>query len=158
MADKKMTKIDHIRYMREALKQARKAFKQGEVPIGAVVVGPDGTIIGRGYNKVEQLQQQNQHAEVRAINQACKKIDSWRLLDCSVYVTLEPCGMCMHLIKLSRMRGVVYGASSPLFGYRLDKCTANGLYNDSSFKVIKGIGEDEAVFLLKQFFKDKRKG
>ncbi len=127
MADKKMTEVDHIRYMREALKQARKAFEQGEVPIGAVVVGPDGTIIGRGYNKVEQLQQQNQHAEVRAINQACKKIDSWRLLDCSVYVTLEPCGMCMHLIKLSRMRGVVYGANSPLFGYRLDKCIANGL-------------------------------
>lgn len=151
-------KKDHLFYMHQALEQAKKALKADEVPIGAVIVDSQGTVIGRGYNKIEKLHSQAGHAEVLAINNAGKKIDDWRLLGCWMYVTLEPCAMCLHLILLSRMEGVVFGASSPLFGYHLDKVGTLSIYKNSRLpiEIIGAIAEQEAAQLLKYFFKKKR--
>lgn len=153
----KFTPEEHARYMALALKQAEKAFEHDEVPVGAVVVGPDGAVIGRGYNKVEQLQRQTAHAEVIAIEKACRKLGSWRLINCVIYVTLEPCTMCMSLIQLSRMAGVVFGATSPLYGYRLEQTALEAVSKKNEFTVIEGIEAKEAENMLKQFFKTKRK-
>lgn len=158
MVAHQFTHQDHERFMRLALKEARKAFAKDEVPVGALVVSPEGVILGRGYNKVEQLQCQTAHAEIRAIEKACHKLASWRLINCWIYVTLEPCTMCMSLIQLSRMAGVVFGAASPLYGYRLEETTLDAVSKKNDFTVIEGVGAPEAVSMLKQFFKSKRKG
>lgn len=145
------------RYMQEALKLAQKAARIDEVPIGALVVNKHGQIIGRGYNMVEKNCTQTAHAELRALTQAGKKIGDWRLNDCWLYVTLQPCAMCMNSIKLSRIEGVVYGAESPLFGYHLDNNGKVSLYHRDTLQVIKGVEADNAALLLKHFFKQKRK-
>jgi tRNA(adenine34) deaminase len=148
---------DHSKYMGQALKQAQKAYDIDEVPIGAVIVSPEGKIIGRAYNLVEKCQQQTAHAEIRAIEKACKKMSNWRLEGCWLYVTLEPCSMCMNLILMSRMQGIVFGAKSPIFGYHLDNSGPLQVYRRDTLHIIGGIGEQEASALLKKFFKQKRK-
>lgn len=142
--------------MQHALKQAQKAFSKNEVPIGAVVVGPDGTIVARGYNQVEKKHLQIAHAEVIAISRASKKICDWRLNNFALYVTLEPCTMCMGLIRLSRLSRIVFGAQSKLFGYQLDKEGQLPLYK-KDIEIKQGILADSAVEILKKFFKQKRK-
>lgn len=97
-------------YMLHALRLAEKAFEQGEVPVGAVVVSPEGEIIGEGRNLREQLQSPTAHAEIIAIEQAAKRLNQWRLTGCTLYVTLEPCPMCAGAIMNSRLKRVVYGA------------------------------------------------
>lgn len=144
-------------YMEQALKLARKAAEYDEVPIGAIVVDNEGKIIGRGYNLVEKMCSQTAHAELRAITQAGKKIGDWRLQGCWLYVTLQPCAMCLNSIKLSRCAGVVYGAESPLFGYHLDNTGQVSLYHRDTLAIIKGVNAENAALLLKQFFKQKRK-
>lgn len=146
---------DH-RYMREALACARDAALREEVPIGAIVVDASGTIIGVGSNKTEQEKTQRAHAEMYAIEQACKQKGDWRLEGCWLYVTLEPCMMCMGLVLLSRFQGVVFGASSPLFGYRLDNYELSPVYKGDTITVIKGVGAEEAADMLRQFFKKRR--
>ncbi len=146
-----------IYFMQEALKQAQKAAEKDEVPIGAVIVNKNGQIIARGYNQVEKKHTQTAHAEMTAITKAGKKMDDWRLENCWIYITLEPCAMCMVLIRLSRMKGVVFGADSPLFGYRLDKMLQLPVYKKDTFIVITGVLSNEAAILLKKFFKKKRK-
>ena len=143
--------------MAQALKEARKAATKDEVPIGAVIVDSSGKIIARAHNQVESKDTQTAHAELRALAKAGKKMGDWRLLDCWLYVTLEPCAMCMQAIKLHRLAGVVYGADSPLFGYQLDKNQIDSVYKYDALKVIAGVGKKEAGQLLKQFFKNKRK-
>src|SRR5437762_5882487 len=103
-----------IFFMQEALAQAQCAADIDEVPIGAILVNSQGEIVGRGYNSVERDCTQRAHAECIAIEQASKKLGDWRLMGHWLYVTLEPCTMCMGLIKLSRLDGIVYGAASPL--------------------------------------------
>lgn len=147
----------HISYMIKALQEAQKAFDKNEVPIGALVIDPVGKIIGRGHNLVEQKKQQTAHAEIRAITQACKKLKDWRLDNCWIYVTLEPCSMCMNLILLSRIEGLVYGASSPIFGFELDNTGPLQLYRRNKIQIIKEICQKESSELLKNFFKKKRK-
>jgi len=142
--------------MRQALAQAHRAFERDEVPIGAVVVNKDGAIIARGYNQVEVQDTQSAHAELLAINKAGKKRGDWRLNDCWLYVTLEPCSMCMNLIYLSRFAGVVFGAASPLFGYRLDNTQSDQVYKKVTICVVEGVGADESAQLLKNFFNKKR--
>jgi len=144
-------------FMEQALKQAEKALAHDEVPIGAVVVDPNGVIVARGYNQVEKKRCQTAHAEMIALQKACKKLGDWRLNGYWVYVTLEPCSMCMNFMKLSRIAGVVYGADSPLFGYHLDKDAGHRVYNKDAVQIIGGVCSEKAVGLLKHFFKNKRK-
>ncbi len=145
----------HEAFMGKALKQAHVALSHQEVPIGAVVVAKDGTIIGRGYNRMETSKCQLAHAEARAIAQACKKIGDWRLNGCTIYVTLEPCLMCIGLIQLSRVEKIVYGAPSPLFGSVLS-FMALPTYA-KQLRIECGIREQECVTLLQSFFKRVRK-
>jgi tRNA(adenine34) deaminase len=144
-------------FMQEALGQAQCAAAIGEVPIGAVVVNAQGDIVGRGHNSVERDCTQRSHAECMAIEQASKAIGDWRLNGHWLYVTLEPCSMCMGLIKLSRLSGVAYGANSPLFGFRLDNQPDLWVYKRNALMIIEGIKEQESATLLKDFFHQKRK-
>ncbi len=146
-----------IKYMKEALKEAKKALKKDEVPIGCVIVYQD-QIIARAHNLRESKQQSIAHAEILAIQKACKKIGSWRLEDCTLFVTLEPCPMCAGAILQSRIKNVVYGA-----------CDFKGGSIESNFEMYKikgfnhypntigGIMKEECAQLLKDFFKSKRK-
>jgi len=149
-------KKNHEYFMKKALQQAQKAEQIDEVPIGAIVVNEEGKIIGRGYNQVQKKKCQTAHAEVFAIQKACRFINDWRLDDCWIYVTLQPCIMCMGLIQLSRCKGLVYGASSPLFGYQLDKHQEIPLYRKDAPEIVSGINSEDAADLLRSFFKRKR--
>ena len=100
--------MKEIKYMNEALKLAMNAFEEDEIPVGAVIV-KDDKIIGSGYNKKEQTGNPLKHAELIAIEEACKRIGDWRLNDCEIYVTLEPCQMCMGAIAETRIKKVIYG-------------------------------------------------
>lgn len=141
----------------QAIKQAQLALKHNEVPVGAVLVDPDGTIIGRGYNQTEKRNAQNFHAEMIAISKAGRKLGDWRMNGCWLYVTLEPCAMCMNLIRLSRCAGLVYGASSPLFGYQVvDKDSRFSVYKENVVDIVVGICADESATLLKSFFRSRR--
>jgi len=143
-------------FMDLALQLARKAAARNEVPVGAVVVDAEGIVIGKGYNRVETTFSQVAHAEVTAIQRATKKIKNWRLEECTLYVTLQPCVMCMGLIRLSRLVRVVYGAESPLFGYHLDNELFLRLYKKDALEITPGVSSNEAAEILKQFFKIKR--
>lgn len=156
--------------MAAALLQAQRAAKKGEVPIGAVVITEEGVVIGKGYNRVEGLRSQLEHAEVRALRAASQKLGTWRLSGCTLYVTLEPCAMCMALAGLSRIERVVYGADSPKFGYRiqeeaalhLDKGGSLALYSKlvrgvDRGQVSSGILAEESAQLLQDFFSQKRR-
>jgi tRNA(adenine34) deaminase len=147
---------DNSYYMSQALAQAKKALERDEVPVGAVIVNPEGKTIAKAYNLVHKKGCQTEHAEMRAIRKVCKKLGDWRLDGHSIYVTLEPCSMCMGLIRLCRISKLIYGADSPLFGYRLDKDTGLNVYKNNAVKIEKGICADQAIALLKHFFKNKR--
>ena len=146
-----------VSVMKQALRQAAKAFGQDEVPIGAVVVNAQGKIIGRGYNQVMKQKTQRAHAEALAIERAGKKQGDWRLEDCWLYVTLEPCSMCMSLVTLSRMAGVVYGANSPLFGFHLDNTISDRVYKKDALVLVPEVCEQESIYLLKTYFQLQRK-
>ena len=103
------------KWMKEAIKQAKKAYEKDEVPIGCVIV-KDNKIIARGYNKREMLQQSYAHAEMIAIQKACKKLNTWRLEECDLYVTLEPCPMCGWAILQSRIKNVYFGSYDNNYG------------------------------------------
>lgn len=140
-------------YMQEAIKEAKKAEGLNEVPIGAIIV-KDGEIIARAHNLRETEQLSTAHAELLAIDQACKATGFWRLENTTLYVTLEPCPMCSGAIILSRVERVVYGASDPKGG-----CagTLMNLLEDSRFnhqsEVVKGVLEQECGQLLSDFFR-----
>ena len=139
--------------MKEALKQAQKAYDKLEVPVGAVIV-KDGKIIARAYNQKEEKQDTINHAEILAIKKASKKLGSWRLLDCDMYVTLEPCSMCAGALIQSRIRKVYIGALDEKTG----ACgSVLNLLNDYKFnhKVIveKNVLQEECEKILKDFFK-----
>ena len=142
--------------MTEALALARQAAERNEVPIGAVVVNSEGVIIGIGSNATEELHTQAAHAEARAFAAAGEKIGDWRLTGCWLYVTLEPCFMCMGLVYLSRVAGVVYSAQSPLFGGQLDSSRMVSVYKVDTVVIIGGVCKAEAADMLKAFFKRKR--
>lgn len=146
----------HEFWMREAIAQAHQAETLGEVPIGAVVVR-DGKIIGRGFNLRETTMDSTAHAEMVAIREASKTLNSWRLLDCRLYVTLEPCPMCAGAIVQSRVPMTVYGTADPKAG-----CagTLMNLLEEPRFnhrtEVIQGILQEECAELLTSFFRKLR--
>ncbi len=143
-------------YMQKALTLACQAYDQNEVPIGAVVVDKEGAIIGSGYNQTEASMSQTSHAELLALADAGKKMGDWRLEDCTIFVTLEPCTMCMAALKLSRIKKVVYGADSPVFGFRLDKDCFIPLYNNDALLIQSGVLKEKCSEILKDFFQKKR--
>lgn len=143
-------------FMKHAINEAYKAKSMKEVPIGAVVV-LDGRIIGRGHNLREVSQKATAHAEIYAIEEACKTIDNWRLEKTQLFVTLEPCPMCSGAMLLSRIDEVYYGAKDPKAG---TAGTLMNLLNDQRFNhvsyVESGILADECSALLTSFFKEIR--
>ncbi len=140
--------------MRMALRLARKAKAEGEVPIGAVVV-VGGKVVGRGYNLRTKLQMATAHAEVRAINQACKKLKSWRLENAEIYVTLEPCPMCMGAILNSRIDRVYFGAYEQKGRSLTAELAASNLLNHT-VEVTGGILEAQCAEVLTSFFTEMR--
>ncbi len=141
-----------MKFMREALKEAKKAFLEGESPVGAVIV-KDDRIIARGRNKREAANDPLAHAELIAIKKASKKLHSWRLSDCDLYVTLEPCPMCAGAIIQSRIRSVRYGARDPKAGAAgsVTDLFRAGMFNHDVI-VEGGILEEECSRILKDFF------
>lgn len=152
-----MMVVDDTFFMKEALRQARKAFELGEVPVGAVVVW-DNKIIGRGYNQVEQLQDTTAHAEIIAITAACNTIGAKYLTDATLYVTLEPCLMCSGAMYWSKVGKVVYGASDPKNGFA--RCFQPGSPVATPFHpktlLSHGVMADECAQLMKDFFAARR--
>ncbi len=144
------------KYMKEAIKQAKKAYALGEVPIGCVIVH-DGKIIARGYNRRNTDKNTLAHAEITAINKASKKLGDWRLEECSLYVTLEPCQMCAGAIVQARVTEVIMGSMNPKAG-----CGGSILnlleMKEFNHQVIvrRGILEAECSNLLTTFFKELR--
>ena len=143
-------------YMKEALKQAKKAYKIKEVPIGCVIVHED-KVIARGYNKRNSKKNTLAHAEIIAINKASKVLGDWRLEDCTMYITLEPCQMCAGAIVQARVKRVVIGSMNPKAG-----CGGSilNLLQMEQFNhqvdVERGILEEECSQMLKEFFKELR--
>jgi tRNA(adenine34) deaminase len=143
--------------MKAALKEARKAARKGEVPVGAVVV-KEGKVIGRGHNLTESKQSALTHAEMMALTKASKKLKSWRLNDCDLYVTVEPCTMCGGAIVLSRIGGLFYGTTDPKAG--AVESTARVLDNpklNHRVQATGGILKEECSRILSEFFKEVRR-
>jgi tRNA(adenine34) deaminase len=145
------------KFMREALKEAKKAQNLLEVPIGAVVV-KDGTIIGRGHNKTEHTKDPTTHAEMEAIRDAAKFLGGWRLIGCDLYVTAEPCAMCAGAIVWSRIENLYIGTMDSKAG------ACGSVFNivqeeklNHNVSVHTGILQEECSLILKNFFKDLRK-
>lgn len=158
--DSMMTQTQKIsedeKYMREAVKQARKAYALGEVPIGCVIVH-DGKIIGRGYNRRNKDKSALSHAEITAIRKASRIIGDWRLEECTLYVTLEPCQMCAGAIMQARIPKVVMACMNPKAG-----CAGSilNIFDMPAFnhqvEVVRGVMEEECSQMLKNFFKELR--
>ena len=144
------------KFMKVALKEAYKSFELDEVPVGVVIV-KDDKIIARGHNLRETKHDPTGHAEIIAIKKASKKLKSWRLIDCTLYVTLEPCSMCAGAIMWSRIKRVVYGAKD-IKGGAIE--SSFNLFEQKGInhkpEVTSGVLENEASTLLKDFFKLKR--
>jgi tRNA(adenine34) deaminase len=143
-------------FMSEALRQAARAYEFGEVPVGAVIVR-EGRIIARAFNQVEMLKDATAHAEMLALTQAESAVGDWRLTDCTLYVTKEPCPMCAGAIVHTRLARVVFGASDPKAG------AAGSAMNILQFptlnhrcEITRGIRDAQSCALLRDFFKDQR--
>lgn len=144
-------------FMKEALKEANKAYKKKEVPVGVVIV-KDGKIIARGYNKKEEKNSPIKHAEIIAIEKACKKLNNWRLNDCEMYVTLEPCPMCTGAIVNSRIKKVYIGAAQQKTGACGSKVNLIEEYKtEAKIEIEFGILKDLCLNLVQDFFKNLRK-
>ena len=148
--------MDHEMYMREAYRLAKKAYRQEETPIGCVIVR-DGRIIGKGYNRRNKKKNSLAHAEIMAISQACKKVGDWRLEDCTMYVTLEPCPMCAGAIVQARMPQVVIGARNPKAGCAgsvINILDMDGF--NHRVELVEGVMREECEQLMTGFFRELR--
>ncbi|MBO5037412.1 MAG: tRNA adenosine(34) deaminase TadA [Clostridia bacterium] len=144
----------HEVFMKRALSCAKKAAKIGEVPVGAVVVR-NGEVVSTGYNRRETDKNALRHAEITAIDRACKKLGGWRLWECDLYVTLEPCPMCAGAIINSRIRNVYVGAPDPKNGAMGSVVSLQDNFTHKP-NVVNGIMKDECAAVLSDFFKDLR--
>ena len=142
-------------YMAEALALAREAAAEGEVPVGCVIVC-EGNIVGRGRNRRETEKTALGHAELEAISQACKTLGGWRLWNCDLYVTLEPCSMCAGAIINARIKRVVYGASDEKYGACGSVCDLFSMGFNHHPQVEKGVREEECRALMQEFFQNLR--
>lgn len=134
------------KYMKIAIMQAKKALKNNEVPVGAVII-KDNKIISKAYNKKEKTKNSTKHAEIIAISKACKKLKNWRLENCEIYVTMEPCMMCSGAIEQSRIKKIIYGVKNENYG-----CT-DKLKN---VEIISQVCEEECKNLIQSFFRKRR--
>lgn len=147
---------ERIKFMKEALKEAQKSYKKEEIPVGAIIV-KDGKIIAKGHNLKETKTDPTKHAEIIAIQKACKKLQTWRLTGCTMYVTLEPCSMCAGSLIQSRLDKVVIGTMDEKTG----ACgSVLNLLSDYKFnhtvQIETGIMQEECKTILQQFFKELR--
>jgi tRNA(adenine34) deaminase len=147
---------EKYRFMYSALQEAEKAFEDNEVPVGAVVVFQN-RIIGRGYNQVEKLNDPTAHAEMIALTAASFHLSTWRLSECDIYITLEPCVMCTGALLHSRVKNLYFGAFDPKFGAcgSIYNIAEEGKYNHK-IDVYSGIYENESKEILKKFFGNVR--
>lgn len=152
-----MKKSDKKQYfMKEALKEANKAREKLEVPIGAVIVKNE-KIIARAHNLRESKNNAIAHAEILAIQKACKKLNAWRLTDCELYVTLEPCAMCAGAISNARIKKVYFGAKEPRSGAVGSKINLlEDYFFNHKVEYESGILEDDCTAIMKEFFKKRR--
>ena len=143
--------------MDDALEEAAKALKRGEVPVGAVIVEASGDIVARAGNETRERLDPSAHAEVLAIRQACTTLKTERLVDCDMYVTLEPCAMCAALIANARIRRIYFAASDPKSGGIQQGARVFDREQTHHIpEIYTGIGEEKAVKLLRNFFATKR--
>lgn len=145
-----------VKFMKAALAEAKKAYTKQEIPVGAVIVYQD-KIIARAYNTRVSEKQVFTHAEIKAINKACKKLNSWVLEDCTIYVTLEPCLMCTGALLQSRIKRIVYAAKEPKHGVieSIDNVLNNPKFNHK-IEITSGVLQEESSELLKKFFRELR--
>lgn len=143
------------KFMKDAIKEAIKARQKEEVPIGAVIV-KDGKVISRGYNLRESKQNSLKHAEIIAIDKACKKLKNFRLEDCDLYVTVEPCLMCAGAIVQSRIRKVYFGTCDEKYGAVTSVANAFDIKSNHKVEFEQGVCKEECETLIKQFFKELR--
>ena len=148
---------DHEKYMEIAIEEAKKAGRMDEVPVGAVLVDESGEILSKGYNQTVRLADPTAHAEVLVLRQAAKKIHNYRLLNTSLYVTVEPCIMCMGAVIHARVARVIFGADDPKWG------ALGSIYNFAEDKrlnhhpeIIREIYQEECKRLMQDFFQNKR--
>jgi tRNA(adenine34) deaminase len=147
--------MDDRYYMEQALALAREAAQEGEVPVGCVIVRGQ-QIVGRGRNRRETQKTALGHAEIEAIADACRNLGGWRLWDCTLYVTLEPCAMCAGAILNARIRRVVFGASDKKYGACGSVCHLFSMDFNHHPQVEAGLMEAESAALMEEFFKDLR--
>jgi len=141
-----------------ALKEANKCPKDDEVPVGCIIVNSEGKIIAKGHNKREKKHSVFSHAEVEATSKASKELKDWQLVNCTIYITLEPCIMCAGAILQSRFSKIVYGAKNPkagAFGSSINVVDAKNL--NVNPEIVSGVLEEECSAIIKDYFKNKRK-
>ena len=150
--------LDDVAFMKEALKEAQEAFRAGEVPIGAVLVDADGTVVARAHNMRETWHDGTAHAEIITLQEAARKLGRWRLSGLTLYVTIEPCPMCAGALVMSRVDRVVYGATDAKAG------ACESLFNivrhpalNHQLEMRAGVLEDECRAIMKRFFRQRRK-
>ncbi len=149
--------MDQEKYMRMALDLAAEAAAAGEVPVGCVIADAAGEVVGRGRNRREETRAVSGHAEMEAIDAACRARGDWRLDDCTLYVTLEPCPMCAGAMLNARLGTLVYGAREPLSGSAASVLNLFAEGYPAKTAVYGGVLADESAALLKAFFEEKRK-
>ena len=148
--------MEHEEYMRRALALAREAEKAGDVPVGCVIAGPDGEILAEGRNRREETRGVCGHAELDALEQASRRRGDWRMEDCTLYVTLEPCPMCAGAMINARLGTLVYGAREPLYG---SAASILNLFEEAypgHTAIYGGVLAEESAALLREFFEKKR--
>ena len=148
--------MDREEYMSYAMELAKEAYDNEEVPVGCIITDKSGNIIGRGRNRREENSDATAHAEIEAIREACSNLGDWRLNDCSIYVTLEPCPMCAGAIINSRVKRVVFGAGDKKAGAFGSVYNINDLPLNHKAELGVGVMQDQCQHLLSDFFKKLR--
>lgn len=143
-------------YMEIALKESQKAYKKGDVPVGAVIV-KNGKVIAKAHNKKESKKVSTYHAEILVIEKACKKLKTWRLTECEMYVTLEPCLMCAGAILQSRIGKLYFSTTNQKFGYVSSIDSILNQKNNHKVEIHEGLCKEKSQKLLVDFFENKRK-